>query len=259
MTRHRYKRSEYIRNHIEDFISLFYPELKKELKECNVLNIGCNLGYLDIGLSPYVKSVRGIDIRPNAIQTARNRAKKQKIRNVHFTVQSGFDLDEKEKYDIVLLSDVLEHVKEQKRFLEKSLESLKGGGIKFLSTPNKWVPIDAHKKLLFLGYLPSKLANKYSQYLGKGSYEGCYLLGYSKFVGLLNLFQISYTFKTWPNPQKLIHKIGKPLVDASAFFWRFSNAFQVIVKKNNSPLLSRVTEINNFERENSRERGENGN
>jgi len=227
----KYSRPKYMQNHINDFISLFYPELKKEIKECEVLDIGCHTGFLDICLAPHVKSVKGIDISPKMIQKARNDAKDKNIKNAHFSVISAFDLDKKEKYDIIILSEIIEHVKEQKQLLKISLELLKDDGVMFVSTPNKLWPLEPHARLLFLGYLPPTMADKYSRFVRKRGYNGYYLMSYSNYVKLLKSSHINYIFKPWPNPQRMIHKIGKLLVNISPSFWRFSNAFQTIVIK----------------------------
>ena len=230
----KYDRNVFRKRHVEEYVSLFYPELKKRLKDCDVLDLGCARGVLSIPLAPYVRKVKGIDIRGHCIEVAKKIAKEQKIKNVDFKIQSIFDLDSKRKYDIILLSDVLEHVKNQKQLLEKSLNLLRHEGILYINTPNKWFPIEAHRHLIFLGYLPSDMANRYSQKILNKDYKNFYLLSYSEFLNLLNSFRVKYHFKTFPHPTRVLYKAGKPFVDGLPFLWRFANAFQVIVQKGNN-------------------------
>lgn len=225
----QYKRANYISNHTEDFISLWYPELKKTPDKCDVLDIGCGKGELDINMAHNVKTITGIDIRLRRIQSAQKHSKH--IKNAEFITMSIFDLNEIEKYDVIILSDVLEHVEKQKELLKKSLTLLRGDGIMFVSTPNRLWPIEAHTDLPFLGYLPMDVADRYAKLFGRKGYVGMHPLSYRKFTKLLNSFDIDYVFKPWQNPKKVIHKLGKLFVGVSPLFWRFSNAFQVIVTK----------------------------
>ncbi len=226
------KRREWRLRHIDNILALLYPELEKPLKECKVLDVGCGVGVLSLPIAERVKFLCGIDINPTAIKKARERAAADEIKNVEFRVESILDSTMYEEFDIVLLSDVIEHVAEQEQALRKAIRALEHGGVFYLTTNNKLWPIEGHKYLPFLSYLPRHWANRYVRLVkGEGDYEGYYLLTYTQLKKLLNSLPITYTFKPPPAPDRLLYKIGTRLVRLHPHFWMFANAFLVIGKK----------------------------
>jgi 2-polyprenyl-6-hydroxyphenyl methylase/3-demethylubiquinone-9 3-methyltransferase len=119
---------QYREEHIDDILSLLYPQLTKPLEECTVLDIGCGIGGLSIPASFRVKEIRGIDVDESYISICKERAKEKGVTNATFDVRSLFDLDERDAYDVVLCSDVLEHVEDQEGVLRSMVGSLKEGG-----------------------------------------------------------------------------------------------------------------------------------
>jgi len=227
-----YDRDEYRTKQPQDFISMLYPELRKEFKDCAVLDVGCGRGAVSLSIAPYAKSVLGIDIDEGNIGLCRGRAEAMELTNVRFIKLSAFDLRPVERYDVVILSDVLEHVQEQRTLLERCIDMMAPEGVMYLNTPNRWFPLEPHKRLPFLSYLPRGMANRYAEAFGKGSYDGYHLLSYGQFCNLLASLPIRYSFKVQPHPRRRLYRIAAPLVTNAPFLWRFANAFQVIVQRN---------------------------
>lgn len=229
-----YERMRYREEHIDDILSLLYPQLTKPLEECTVLDMGCGLGALSLPASRRVKSVKGIDVNEAYVARCKEKAKQEGVTNATFEVKSLFDFDEEAQYDIVLCSDVLEHVEDQNGVLEKILFTLKDGGVFYLTTNNKYWPMEGHFGLLFLSYLPREKAEREVQRTGRGKVYNVYPLSYNMLRELLSKYPIEYEFKPPKNPQKLVYKIGSGLTKMSSIFWNFSNAFQVVGKKRSS-------------------------
>jgi len=81
-----------------------------------ILDIGCGNGALTFDLAKKAKKVVGIDISKNNIKIARN---KYDSANIEYKVGDATkDLDNK-KFDAVVLSNVLEHIKDRQDFLNK--------------------------------------------------------------------------------------------------------------------------------------------
>ncbi|MCK4717759.1 MAG: class I SAM-dependent methyltransferase [Thermoplasmata archaeon] len=233
-------RIEYRKQHIKDMISLFHPELEPPLNRCDVLDVGTGWGPIARGLAPMVRYVKAIDFDQELLDVAKEKGEEEGLENIDFVLMSAFDMDEKDRYDIVILSDVLEHVEEQRRLMELCASSMKPGGIMYLSTNNKWWPVEGHKYLPFLSYLPRGLANRYVRLFNRGEdYEGYYLLGYGGLKRLMKEFPVNYTFKPPVDPWSSLYKFGTRLVGISPFFWRFSPVFQVIIKKRDEKTASR--------------------
>jgi len=224
----------YREEHIDDILSLLYPQLTKPLEECNVLDVGCGIGGLSIPASTRVNSIKGIDPNESYISICRERVKEKGVENAEFKVMSLFDLDEKGRYDIVLCSDVLEHVEDQDGVLRMIVFSLKEGGVFYMTTNNKYWPMEGHYGLLFLSYQSREKALKRIIRRKKGGVYNVYPLSYGELKELLSRHPIDYEFKAPKNPQRWIYRMGSSFVRMSPVFWNFSNAFQIVGKKRSS-------------------------
>lgn len=67
----------------------------------NVYDLGCGLGYLDLELAPYVKTITGFDLEPKVIEQMALNAKERGLENVSAEVMDWDELPE-ESCDIVL-------------------------------------------------------------------------------------------------------------------------------------------------------------
>lgn len=226
------RRAEERASHLDDIAELFYPELEKELKDCRVLDIGCGPGGLAIPLAGRVREIVGIDIAEAVVQKSREMAREQGMDNAAFEVKSIFDLECEKEYDVVLASDLIEHVVDQRRAVEIIVRCTNVGGIFYLTTNNRLWPIEGHYYLPFLSYLPKRLADRYVRISGRGgSYDDHYLLTYGQLTRILNGLPIEYGFKPPVRPVGRMQRFGKKLVEFSPFFWRVANAFQVVGKR----------------------------
>ena len=125
------KRTEFRIAHIEDMLDILYPELESPLSDCSVLDMGCGGGSLSLSIAGHVKQVKGIEIDEKSIELARKVAAEHDIANAEFEVVSLFDLDEPGKYDVVLLSDVLEHVEDLSRLFLRLAELTASDGLSY--------------------------------------------------------------------------------------------------------------------------------
>lgn len=226
-----YERMQYREEHIDDILSLLYPQLKKQLNECTVLDMGCGIGGLSIPVASKVKAIKGIDLNRSHITVCKERADARGLDNAEFEIESLFEFQEKEQYDIVLCSDVLEHVANQEGVLGKIVSALKEGGVFYLTTNNKYWPMEGHYGLLFLSYQSRERALKRIIRRKRGRVYNVYPLSYRNLKGLFAKHPIEYEFKPPRNPERTAYKVGSWFIRRSSFFWNFSNAFQVIGKK----------------------------
>ena len=83
-----------------------------DFKGKTVLDLGCGDGTFTFKLIELgAKHVVGIDPAGQAIENAKNRAKKKQIHNVRFEVDNIYDMGERaERYDLVVLRGVLHHL-----------------------------------------------------------------------------------------------------------------------------------------------------
>ncbi|KAG5419777.1 COQ3 [Candida metapsilosis] len=119
-------------------------ERKEEILESSklkVLDVGCGGGILSESMarSPFVSSVKGIDLSTDVLEAAKiHKAKDPMLENkLSYTLSAIEELPKDERYDIVTMFEVLEHVDYPSRVLHEGLERLKVGGWLFLSTINR--------------------------------------------------------------------------------------------------------------------------
>ncbi|GAB0099525.1 Ubiquinone biosynthesis O-methyltransferase, mitochondrial [Sergentomyia squamirostris] len=111
------------------------------LKGIHILEVGCGGGILTEALGRLGAKVTAIDPSEELISAARQHLKlnpelSQRITYLTDTVEEHM-VQNREKYDGVVLSEVIEHVNEQEQFLTHCINSVKTGGSIFVSTFNK--------------------------------------------------------------------------------------------------------------------------
>ena len=112
-------------------------------KNCLVLDIGAGYGMLSvyIALKDKTRKVTGFDINKKSMDVAQELTKE--IKNVSFFAQDVTKADELKKSDVVIMNDLLHHIKpkEQEILLLKIFSNLKKGGrviIKEIDTKPLW-------------------------------------------------------------------------------------------------------------------------
>jgi len=139
---------------------------KLPLKDIKILDIGCGGGLLSEPLSRLGAAVTGIDASDRNIKIAKMHLKKSKL-DIDYYCSSPDKFVAKEKFDVVLNMEIVEHVDNVDFFLLKSSELLKKNGLMFIATLNKtlksyvlaiigaeyilkWLPIGTHDWNKFL-------------------------------------------------------------------------------------------------------------
>lgn len=114
----------------------------KVLKGKNILEIGCGGGFLTEALARLNATMTGVDPGENIIRIANlhlteNSPELQSRINYVVDVIENHSLDNQEKYDAVIVSEVIEHINDKTSFLGACVATLKKGGSIFITTPNR--------------------------------------------------------------------------------------------------------------------------
>jgi 2-polyprenyl-3-methyl-5-hydroxy-6-metoxy-1,4-benzoquinol methylase len=117
-----------------------------EPKDIRVLEVGCGTGNISVPLASLGYSVVGTDLDQKSIQylTSLN-----VFKNARFEV---YDVDlnpytSHERFDVVILSEVLEHLRNPVRGLDHVSSVLREGGLLLLTTPNGFGPYEITNKM----------------------------------------------------------------------------------------------------------------
>jgi 2-polyprenyl-6-hydroxyphenyl methylase/3-demethylubiquinone-9 3-methyltransferase len=161
---------------------------KKNLNNTTVLDIGCGGGLVSEGLSNIGATVTGIDFIKENIKVARMHAKKNNLKINYFV--KDFEKEKiTSKYDVIIILEVLEHLKNWEEFIKKIKLSLNKNGTLIISTINrnlvsKFLTLDIGENLLKLIPLNTHTFYKFikpeelEQVLSSNSFENI------KFIGL---------------------------------------------------------------------------
>ena len=131
------------------------------LKNIKVLDIGCGGGLLAEPMCRLGAEVTAIDASEKNINVAKLHSKKNNLK-INYICTSPEKLQIKNKFDVILNMEIVEHVEDVNFFLKSSSKLLKKNGIMFIATLNKtlksyifaivgaeyilrWLPIGTHE------------------------------------------------------------------------------------------------------------------
>ena len=151
-------RISYIKDSITNIFKI--KNENKPLERIKILDIGCGGGLLSEPMKRLGADVVGIDASNKNIQVAKIHAKKNKL-DIKYICTSPENFETKNKFDVILNMEIIEHVKDVDFFLKSCSKLLKKNGIMFVATLNKtlksyvfaiigaeyilrWLPIGTH-------------------------------------------------------------------------------------------------------------------
>ena len=157
-------RISYIRDNIIKTFKL--DNNKIPLKNLRILDVGCGGGLLSEPMCKLGANVTGIDASQKNINVAKLHSKRNDLR-INYFCSSPEKFKVKEKFDVILNMEIVEHVEDVNLFLNSCSKLLKKNGIMFIATLNKtlksyifaiigaeyilrWLPIGTHEWEKFL-------------------------------------------------------------------------------------------------------------
>ncbi len=152
-------RIEYILETTRDHFNI-KDNSNEPLKNLRVLDIGCGGGLMSEPITRLGGKVTGIDASEKNIKVAQLHAEKNNLK-INYLNKSPENLDDIEKYDVILNLEIVEHVEDLQLYLKSCSRLLKKNGIMFTATLNRtftsfikailgaeyvlrWLPIGTH-------------------------------------------------------------------------------------------------------------------
>ena len=152
-------RIEYILEEISKHFKIKH-EKKLLLENLNILDIGCGGGLISEPMARLGAKVTGIDASAKNIKVASLHSKKSNLK-IKYLNSSPEKMKEKEKFDIILNLEIVEHVDNLDLYLQSCKNLLKKDGLMFTATINRtlmsyikailgaeyilrWLPIGTH-------------------------------------------------------------------------------------------------------------------
>ncbi len=136
---------------------------KNNLNKLKILDLGCGGGLVCEELAKLGASVTGVDFVKDNIKVAKLHASKNNL-NINYLVQNFEKEKINNKFDVIIIFEVLEHLDDWKSFLYKIKSNLKSKGVLIISTINKnlfskFLTIDLAEN--FLKLIPMNTHNYY--------------------------------------------------------------------------------------------------
>jgi ubiquinone/menaquinone biosynthesis C-methylase UbiE len=157
----------YDNNMLANFEEAYRLSIQKSIQAVaykdRVLEIGCGTGLVTLGLASHVKQIEAVDITPQMIAIAKEKAARQGVNNTQFQVFDGYALPfEDSCFDTMLIFNVLHIVKEPRTLLREARRLLKPGGKLVTATDCYAEPVpfnirarlSMQRVLHWLGFIP---------------------------------------------------------------------------------------------------------
>mgnify|MGYP001564513030 CR=1 FL=1 len=145
----------------------------KNIKNSKVLDIGTGSGVIAHEIGKIAGNVYSVDIRDERVLKGGYIFKKIKNEGLPF---------KNSEFDIVISNHVMAHVKNDELHLKEIRRVLKSDGFAYLSMLNRLWFLEPNFNLLFLSWVPKRIADFYVRLAGKGRHYDVHPLGYCAFL-----------------------------------------------------------------------------
>jgi ubiquinone/menaquinone biosynthesis C-methylase UbiE len=167
------------------------------LVEKTILDVGSSTGIIDNYLSNHFGDVIGMDIDEKAVTHAIQLYGKN---NLKFLVADAMNMQFADNsFDIVICSQVYEHVPDASRLMQEIYRIMKPLGVCFFSAGNRLNLIEPHYKLPLLSVIPKPFAHLYMKLAGKGSQY------YETHLSYWSLKKLTKAFTCHDYTKKIVH------------------------------------------------------
>jgi len=152
-------RIDFVREKLVSYFKL-NSDSNEPLKNIDILDIGCGGGLLSEPMKRLGANITGIDASKKNIEIAKLHAKQMNLK-INYLNSTPEKLKIKNKFDVILNMEVVEHVLDVNLFIQNCSKLIKKNGIMFVATINKnlksyifailgaeyilrWLPIGTH-------------------------------------------------------------------------------------------------------------------
>lgn len=180
----------------------------------SILEVGCGSGAILKYLHDSGATVKGIDLSSEYLSYGRERYA------IDLSVSNLFDLPETQKFDIIIYSDVLEHILDPKCHLEKIKKLLKKDGVLYIRVPgikNLFIPYfadflktlqNAHVYYFSLKTLKNLMhVNGYEMVCGDENIRSVWKLSNETQLKMNNEYEVSMTYLIKTEKKTFLRKV----------------------------------------------------
>jgi SAM-dependent methyltransferase len=209
-----------------------------------ILEVGTGTGWLPILCKQRGWNCKGLEISPQLIEFAKNWGAQY---GVDPAIELG-NLEDtdlgRDQYDIIICSNVFEHVEHWRKGVRKVYEALKAGGVMYFESTNKcsftsgeysfplygWLPNWARYQLRIARQGPDimKLGIDFHQFTHPGLRREFRRAGFTRILDRVEIAEEGWVSAEWKKP---VIKISKKFPPAKVVSLMFSDATRFICQK----------------------------
>ena len=182
-------------------VAVFHDFFDDPLQNLRAIDVGASTGIIDAHLAEYFGSMTGIDIDSKAVDLARKSFERS---NLFFHEGDAMNLKlPDESVEVVVCSQVYEHVPDAEKMMQEIFRVLRPGGICYFAASNRIMWNEPHYNLPLLSVIPRPLAHLYVRLSGKADHYHELHFSYWRLTKLVRSFEIvDYTLEVVANPGK---------------------------------------------------------
>jgi len=134
-------RSWYVRRELKDLRTVLGE------KEISIYDAGTGYSQYSYFMAKKLQpnNIYAIDVKEEWINNSRKFFKAKGFESVSFGIEDLTKIEHKEKFDLVLSVDVMEHIEDDVKVFQNFYDSLKTGGYLIINTPSIYGGSDAHE------------------------------------------------------------------------------------------------------------------
>lgn len=176
----------------------------KSFKDLKILEFGCGTGGITFPLASLGSHITALDIDPSAVSIISERIRKENLNNVIVMQANGHSFDDNKSYDLVIASEVLEHIDRPREFLQRIKARIDKGSRLVITIPNGYGPWQIKRRLSIIAYL--RRNNWLRNIFGKRSYvaaqEHCQFYTRKRFLKMLA--ELSFRLKDFGKSDSIL-------------------------------------------------------
>jgi 2-polyprenyl-3-methyl-5-hydroxy-6-metoxy-1,4-benzoquinol methylase len=165
-----------------------------EFENLRILEVACGRGGITFPLASLGCEVKAFDIDESDAEFLRTETIKREIGNLDVTVDDGYTFNDGRDYDIVIASEVFEHVMDPFRLAENITRRMKEGSYLIVTTPNGYGPWELKNRLNVRAQLRRWNALRYLRgekpYIKGSSHDHCQFYTKSRLLNLFSAFSL---------------------------------------------------------------------
>jgi 2-polyprenyl-3-methyl-5-hydroxy-6-metoxy-1,4-benzoquinol methylase len=112
-----------------------------------ILEVACGKGGITLPIASIGCKVTAFDINKNSLDSLQRVIQENDIQNLRLLQADGYSYEDGMTYDIVIASEILEHVKKPKSFLQNITKRLSAGSYLIVTIPNGFGPWEISKRI----------------------------------------------------------------------------------------------------------------